>query len=160
LSPTTTTVTSSANPVNAGLPVTFTATAANSGPATSNTPSGFVTFKDGSTTLGTSKLNASSQATFTISSLSTGPHTITAIYAGDGNFSGSTSPGLTQTINAGQAAVIIANGQPGYSETGSWSTESAPGDYGGTDRYALAAGNGNNTATWQTSGLAAGFYTV
>jgi hypothetical protein len=34
------------------------------------------------------------------------------------------------------------------------------GDYGGTDRYASASGSGNNTATWQLSGLAVGQYNV
>src|SRR5207245_2160515 len=43
--------------------------------------------------------------------------------------------------------VIVANGQSGYSETGTWKTESINSDYGGTDRYASASGNGNNTAT-------------
>jgi hypothetical protein len=54
--------------------------------------------------------------------------------------------------------VIVANGQAGYSETGSWNTESNSGDYGGTDRWAFTTGS--NTATWQVSGLAAGQYTV
>jgi PKD repeat protein len=55
---------------------------------------------------------------------------------------------------------IIDNGTAGYSDSGSWHTESDGGAYGGTDRYASAAGNGNNTATWQLTGLASGSYTV
>jgi hypothetical protein len=62
----------------------------------------------------------------------------------------------TTTVNG---PVIIANGQSGYAETGSWTTESVSGDYGGTDRYASSSGNGNNTATWQTSGPA-GQYSI
>ena len=62
----------------------------------------------------------------------------------------------TVTVNP----IIIANGQPGYSETGTWTTETQTGDYGGTDRYASASGNGNNTATWQTSKLPPGSYTA
>src|SRR5204862_188681 len=56
--------------------------------------------------------------------------------------------------------VIVANGQPGYSETGNWYTESVGTDYGGTDRYASASGNGNNIASWQATGLSPGAYTV
>jgi subtilisin family serine protease len=72
---------------------------------------------------------------------------------------------IDETNNVAQApqqvvvtgAIILDNGQPGYSETGSW-TDYSPG-YGGGLRYA-AAGNGSSTATWQTTGLAAGTYLV
>ena len=54
--------------------------------------------------------------------------------------------------------LIVDNGQAGYSETGSgWQNWSA--GYGGTLRY-HAAGTGGNTAVWQASGLASGFYRV
>jgi hypothetical protein len=56
--------------------------------------------------------------------------------------------------------VIVANGQSGYSDSGNWHSESDPADYGGTDRWASASGNGNNTATWTVSGLPAGLYNV
>src|SRR5205807_621947 len=56
--------------------------------------------------------------------------------------------------------VIVVNGQAGYSETGTWGTETQPGDYGGTDRYAHTASGGVNTAAWQVNGLAAGSYVV
>src|SRR5262249_8945139 len=56
--------------------------------------------------------------------------------------------------------VIIANGEPGYAEVGSWETNSQPGGYGGTDRYAVVLGSGDNTATWQVGRLAAGQYIV
>ena len=39
------------------------------------------------------------RATFTTSSLTAGSHAITAVYAGDTNTTGSTSPALTQTVN-------------------------------------------------------------
>ena len=69
------------------------------------TPSGAtgsVTFKDGTTTLGTGTLT-NGTATFTATTLATGSHTLTATYSGDGNFAPSTSntvtitPGLTTT---------------------------------------------------------------
>jgi hypothetical protein len=93
---TTTAISSSANPSSFGQTVTFTATVTAS---TSGTPTGTVTFKDGGTTLGTGTLNSSGQATFATSSLAVGSHSITAVYGGDSNHLGSTSPVLTQTVN-------------------------------------------------------------
>ncbi|HMK16319.1 MAG TPA: Ig-like domain-containing protein, partial [Methanomicrobiales archaeon] len=58
---------------------------------------GKVTFKDGSTVLGTGTL-ANGVATFATSSLSVASHSITAAYGGDGNFAASTSTVLTQTV--------------------------------------------------------------
>jgi hypothetical protein len=91
-SPSSTALASSPNPSTYGGPVTFTATVTGSGP----TPTGTITFKEGSTTLGSDTLNASGVATIAISTLSAAgsPHTITAVYGGDGNFdasSGSTT---------------------------------------------------------------------
>src|SRR5205807_1330478 len=80
--------------------VTFTATVTAVAPSIGGPASGeTVTFKEGSTTLGTGTLNSSSQATFTTSALSGGTHTITAVYGGDNKFNGSTSGNLTQTVN-------------------------------------------------------------
>jgi hypothetical protein len=91
---TTVTSTSSQRPSEVGQPVTFTAT------MTGVSPTGTVTFKDGSTVLGTATLNASGQATFTTSSLNVGTHSIAATYNGDANNSPSTSAVLLQTVNA------------------------------------------------------------
>jgi hypothetical protein len=55
---------------------------------------------------------------------------------------------------------VVDNSQFGYSETGGgWTSFSDPNAYLGNERYA-APGVGNNTATWQTTGLAAGVYDV
>ena len=91
----TTTLSSSINPSTFGQSVTFTAKVK---PATSGTPTGTVTFKDGGTTLGTGSLNSSASATFTISTLGKGVHSITAAYGGDSKFAGSTSATLTETV--------------------------------------------------------------
>src|SRR6266516_2032744 len=97
---TTTTVASSANPSVFGQSVTFTATVAPVAPG-AGSPSGAVNFLDGTITIGSGTLSASSPfvATFTTSSLAVGSHSITASYAGNSNFSGSTSATLTQTVN-------------------------------------------------------------
>ena len=88
---------SSLNPSTYGSPVTFTATVTGSGP----TPTGTVTFKEGSTSLGSGALNGSGAATFVISTLPVAgpPHAITAVYGGDGNFGGSTSSAVAQTVD-------------------------------------------------------------
>jgi hypothetical protein len=65
---------------------------------TTGTPTGAVTFKDGTTVLGTKRLS-SGKATLTTSALAAGKHSITAVYGGDADFAGSTSPVLTQTVN-------------------------------------------------------------
>jgi hypothetical protein len=67
---------------------------------------------------------------------------------------------VSPTPTGASGPVIVANGQPGYSETGTWSTETVAGDYGGTDDFAHTGSNGANTATWQVSGLPAGAYSV
>ena len=93
---TSTTVTSLANPAPLGQLVSFTALVGNNGLG-SQTPTGTVTFMDGSTTLGTQTLDAGGQATFSTSTLSVGSHTITVTYSGDSNFA--TSAGqMTQTV--------------------------------------------------------------
>jgi hypothetical protein len=67
---------SSANPANFGTSVTLTAT------VTGFSPSGTMTFKDGSTTLGTgSVLNGA--ASFNTLGLAAGAHSVTAVYSGD-----------------------------------------------------------------------------
>jgi hypothetical protein len=91
---TSTSVTSSLNPSTFGQPVTFTATVTSAG----GTPTGTVTFNDGSSALGTGTLSGGT-TTFTTSTLSVGTHSITAVYGGSTSFSGSTSPVLSQVVN-------------------------------------------------------------
>ena len=78
-------------------PVTLRATTSSA----SGIPTGSIQFRDQSAVLGTAPLNGAGAATLTISSLLPGIHTVVAVYAGDGNFSGSTSAVETITISAG-----------------------------------------------------------
>ena len=96
-SPTTTTIISSANPSAFATAVIFTA---NVTPTFgSATPTGAMTFMDGSTTLGTSTLSGGT-ATFTTNALAIGSHSITAVYSGDPLSAGSnSSPALAQIVN-------------------------------------------------------------
>jgi subtilisin-like proprotein convertase family protein/plastocyanin len=95
---------SSLNPSQFAQSVTFTATVTSSG----GTPAGTVTFKDGLATLGTTSLNGAGVATFSTSSLAVGSHSITAVYNGNANFSTSTSPALTQTVNQASTTVALS----------------------------------------------------
>ncbi|WP_424357274.1 Ig-like domain repeat protein [Methanocella sp. MCL-LM] len=99
--PSVTELTSSPNPSFYQQAVTFTATA----PANST---GSVAFMDGATTLGTATLSDGT-ATFTTSALTAGSHSITAVYGGDSNFEGSTSPVLTQTVGKKTPSVKMAS---------------------------------------------------
>jgi hypothetical protein len=93
---TTTTLKSSANPATHGTAVTFTATVK---PAFTGNPSGSVTFKDGTTVLGTAAVSTTThQAKLTKSTLTVGTHNITAVYGGSPSFLTSTSAVLSQVI--------------------------------------------------------------
>jgi hypothetical protein len=84
------------NPTQSGQAVTFTASVNNGGVST---PTGNVTFRDGTSTLAVVPLDASGRAAFTTSALMAGPHTITAFYGGDSKSAPSTSAPLVETVN-------------------------------------------------------------
>jgi hypothetical protein len=66
-----------------------------------------VTFKDGSVIVGTVALSSTGSALLTLSSLRGGSHSITAIYNGDGRFSGSTSGARALAVSKVQTAVVF-----------------------------------------------------
>jgi hypothetical protein len=106
---TTTLLSSSTNPSLASQLVTFTATVSVNSPA-AGTPTGTVTFKEGSTVLGSGLLalvGDAAQATFTTAALSVGSHTLTAAYAGDNNFlaSAGDDSASPQVVDPGSAAI-------------------------------------------------------
>jgi len=89
------TLTSSQNPSHAGQSVTFTV---NVSSIVALPPDGEqVAFKDGSKTLGTGTLS-NGAASFSATTLKVGTHKITAVYAGDGNYSPNTSAKLSQVV--------------------------------------------------------------
>lgn len=89
---------SSLNPAATGQAVSFTATVAAIAPG-GGTPTGTVTFMDGSVVLGTVAVGTGGRATFATSFAATGGHAITAAYSGDPNFVAS-SQVLTEQVNA------------------------------------------------------------
>jgi hypothetical protein len=62
-----------------------------------STAGGAVTFKAGSTALGTGALKQG-KATLIVSTLPTGSRTLTAVYAGDTDDAGSASPKVIQVV--------------------------------------------------------------
>jgi hypothetical protein len=100
--PTSTSVSSSANPSIFGQSVTFTATVANTAGAaiSSATPTGSVQFMDGATPLGTAQIvSGLGTATLTTNALAAGTHPITANYSNsDGNFLSGTSASVNQLV--------------------------------------------------------------
>ena len=69
---------------------------------------GTVTFKDGSTTLGTGTISGG-QATFSSSKLAQGSHYLTAVYGGSAKYNGSTSLLLIQVVNKANTTVTLAS---------------------------------------------------
>jgi hypothetical protein len=97
---TSTVVVSSLNPSVVGQSVTFTAT------VTGTTPTGTVQFKNGAVNLGAPVTLAGGTAAITTSSLSAGTHSITAVYSGDVDDATSTSPAISQLVNAVPAPAV------------------------------------------------------
>jgi hypothetical protein len=102
----------STNPVRTGAPVTFTATVTAVAPG-AGTPTGTVTFFDGSTVLGTATVNANGQATLTRSFATVGSHTIKAAYSGDGNFTAGAQT-ITEQVVARRSShtTLVASANP------------------------------------------------
>ena len=162
---------SSSNPSTYGDAVTFTASVTPSAPSTGK-PAGTVTFKDGTTMLGSSPLNSSGVATLTVPSFTAGTHTITAEYSGDANFNSATSASLSQVVNkAGTSLAVTSSNNPsesGESVTFTADVTSAAGTPTGTAQFKIDGANAgepvtldaNGRATYTTSSLTAGSHTV
>ncbi|MGO9581815.1 MAG: Ig-like domain repeat protein [Acidimicrobiales bacterium] len=167
---TTTALGSSPNPSQFGKPVTLTATLTKS--SGTGTPTGTVSFYLGTPTgthslLGTATLT-SGQATLVISSLPAGTDSLYAVYGGDTNFSGSTSPVISQVVVSlpsrctdnytnwifGNPAFPDITGRNGndfiYAFGGSYRVNDFNGDdcclYAGDGNNWLSDGNGNDVA--------------
>ena len=105
-------LTSSVNPSTVGQSVTFTATVTTPGGGVS--PTGTVTFFDGSTPLGTQTLNGGGVATYATSTLANGAHQITATYNGNAGsqVQPSTSSVLNQDVQAPSTIAVVSNPNP------------------------------------------------
>jgi hypothetical protein len=163
---TTTVAAADINPANYGQTVALSATVQSSG----GTPTGTVTFLDGTTSLGTALLT-NGAAQLPISNFIAGLHAVTAKYSGDANFAASTSAVLTETVNpvatttavtsslnpatAGQLVTLTATVQAGsgLSVTGNVTFFDASTTLGTT---ALSS----NAAQFTTSSLGVGSHSI
>jgi large repetitive protein len=131
---------SSTNPSSYGASVTFTA-------ALSSGPTGTVTFKAGSTTLGTGTISGT-QATFTTTALALGTSSIAATYAGNTNYNTVTSSAVSQVVNKDTPTITL--------------TSSAnPAAYGSSITLTASISNGaTGTITFYNSGTSIGTGTI
>jgi hypothetical protein len=166
---TTTALTSSPAPSTFGQPVTLTATVS----ATNSVPAGTVTFRDGSTVLGSSPTSAGS-ATFVASTLAVGGHSLTAVFApAANNWLGSTSGTRNQTVNREPSTTTVTSSlnpaAPGQAVTFTATVTTNVGVPSGTIQFrdgpasnviGTATLDANGRASFTTSALAAGNHTI
>jgi hypothetical protein len=100
-------LTTSSNPVLFESSLVLTATVTS--PAGS--PTGSVTFLDGSTVLGTG-IVVNGAVSLTTANLAVGTHALTALYSGDGDFLSQTSATLAQIVNDFSLSLSSSNGSP------------------------------------------------
>ena len=167
---TATTVTSSANPSNAGSSVTFTATVAG------NAPTGSVNFTDGGASIsGCSAVALSGSgnsrtATCATVGLAAGTRSIAAAYGGNANNAASTSATLSQVVKAATTTTLTSSANPsvsgasvtftatitGSAPTGSVNFTNGGAAISGCSAVALTGSGSSRTATCATGGLAVG----
>ena len=124
---------SSSSTVGTGVTFTLTATLPTAA-------SGTVTFNNGTAALGTGTI-ANGVATLSTSLATAGTYSLTAVYAGDANFTGSTSAALAETVvapsisvAAGPSSLTITRGSTGTSTL----TFTPAGGFSGTATLACA----------------------
>ncbi len=107
--PTTTALSVTPNPAGKNQTVTMTAT------VTGASPTGTVTFKNGTTTLGSSTLSGNT-AVFSTSFSTTGTKSITATYNGDAGNTASTSSVVSLVVNtkANTTTAVMVSSNPSY----------------------------------------------
>jgi len=129
----------------AGLPLVLTANVAST---TQGTPSGTVTFSDGSSVVATSTL-VGGAASAIYPAPAAGGHSIVAAYSGDTDFSASSSQAVTTTVGAMPDFTVAASG-------GSTQTVAAGGVAGYTIVVAAATSPFTGDVSLSASGLPAG----
>ena len=156
--------TSNAAP-NSGQSVTLTDTIT---PVNGIAPTGGVTFYNGTASLGTGTVNSSGVAMLSTSSLPVGNDSVTAVYAGDTNYSTSTSNAVAENVtkNTGSGSLITSNADPSFGQSVTF-TNTLPTVNGvvptgtvtfsnGTTVLGMSNVNGSGVATLSTSVLPVG----
>lgn len=99
-------VATSVNPAKYGEAVTFTATITHTA---TPVPTGTVTFKDGTTVLGSIAVGATGTAKYETAKLAVGTHSITAVYNGDSHYIGSTSAVVSEVVDKAATTTKVAS---------------------------------------------------
>ncbi len=104
--PTATVISSNPNPSSYGQAVTLTAQVTTSGPSS---PTGSVTFLNGTTSLGAKAVNGSGVATLTTEQIPPGSNQLTAAYGGSLISATSTSAPITQNVNQAVISMTLTS---------------------------------------------------
>jgi hypothetical protein len=172
---TTTALTISPNPAAPGATITLTATISPM-PTGSEISLGTVNFYSGTTLIGTGTVNSSGVATITTTISTAGSYTITAVYSGISGFLTSTSSAVTLVVSSsaqGTATTTTLTASPNPAATAATVTFTATVSptptgsplgtvsfYSGSTLLGTANLNSSGVATFTTSSLAAGNYTI
>jgi len=120
---------SSLNPSSYGQSVTFTASVL---PQFSGTPTGSITFYNGTVALGSATL-VNGIASYTTTKLGVGAASITAVYKVSTSFSPATSGALSQVVNAASTTTALASSlNPSNSKQSVTLSATVAGQFGGT----------------------------
>ncbi len=153
----TTTLMSSTNPTTFGQSLTLTATVA---PQFSGTPTGVVTFKNGTMWLAGVPVSGG-VASFTTTKLPAGSDSISAVYNGSPSFSGSTSALLGQTVNqASTTTTLVSSLNPSNYTQNVTFTANVTGENGGTVPGTVTFRDGTKTLGTVTLSVGAASYTT
>jgi hypothetical protein len=156
---------SSSGSINPGTDVTLTATVTGG----SIPKGGIMTFKDGSTVIGTAKVDPTTGiAIFTTNSLASGSHSLTAEYSGNSAYLGATSNSATQLVRTVSTTTVTSNNlnvayQASVTFTATISNSSATGTvdfFDGSTRIAQGVALSGGVATFTTSTLSAGPHSI
>ncbi|MFZ9793126.1 MAG: beta strand repeat-containing protein, partial [Gemmataceae bacterium] len=151
--------------VNPGTPVTLTATVTGG----SNQKAGTVTFKDGSTVIGTAKVDpGTGVATLITDALASGSHNLTAEYSGNTAFLPSSSNTVTQVVRTVSTTTVTSSNlsaayQSSVTFTATLGSTNATGTvdfYDGSTRIAQGVALSSGVATFTTSNLSAGSHSI
>jgi len=97
-------LTTSASPSTFGASVTLTATVSS---AVTGTSTGTVTFKSGTTVIGSPVAVSGGTAALVTTALPTGTQSLTAVYSGDADFATSTSAPVSFTVNPATSTTVL-----------------------------------------------------
>ena len=164
---TTTALTSSPNPSIMNQQVTFTASVAGHN---GGTPTGSITFKQGTTVLATKSL-VSGAATFATSYATSGSRSTNAVYSGDANFLASTGSHSQSVLKASTTTTLVSSQNPsnfGGAVTFTATVNSTAGTLANGDTVhfidgATILGSGllsGGMASFTTTGLTAGTHKI